>query len=253
MKSLVFFSGGVSSYCAAKRAVSKFGVDNVRLLFTDTMIEDEDLHRFLSDAQRVLGSELVKIADGRTPWQVFADKKFVANSRVSICSVELKVKPAEKYVKENCTPDTVLVFGIDEFEKHRCAAIEKNWSPYKCWFPLIESTTGYEERERELLSDGLKRPRLYDMGFAHNNCGGFCVKAGQAHFANLYRTMPERYMHHADEEKKAIESGINHQGIIRYSVRGDTKYMTLHEYKHHIENNLFDEFDTRGCGCFSEN
>lgn len=149
MKALVFFSGGVSSYCAAKRAVSKYGVDNVRLLFTDTMIEDEDLHRFLSDAQKVLRSELIKIADGRTPWQVFADKKFVANSRVSICSVELKVKPAEKYVKENCTPDTVLVFGIDEFEKHRRAAIEKNWAPYKCWFPLVESTTGYEERERE--------------------------------------------------------------------------------------------------------
>lgn len=252
MKAVAFFSGGVSSYLAAKRACQKYGHENVTLLFTDTLIEDEDLHRFMNDAQTVLKADLVKIADGRDPWQLFDDKRFVANSRVSICSIELKVKPAQKWVKENCAPDAILVFGIDEFETHRTPAIVKNWSPYKCEFPLIENPTSYRERERELESDGLKKPRIYEMGFAHNNCGGFCVKAGQQHFANLYRTMPERYAYHARKERAAIESGINHQRIIRSMSDGVTRYIPLDEYAKTIESGLFDEFDTRGCGCFSE-
>lgn len=32
---------------------------------------------------------------------------------------------------------------------------------------------------------GIKPPRLYSMGFAHNNCGGFCVKAGKGHFFEI--------------------------------------------------------------------
>lgn len=252
MKAVAFFSGGVSSYLAAKRACQKYGAENVTLLFTDTLIEDEDLHRFLDDSQKFLGAKLIKISDGRSPWQVFTDKRFVANARVSICSIELKVKPAQKWVDENCTENTVLVFGIDEFEAHRVGPIVKNWVPYKCWFPLVELPTSYRERERELSDDGLKRPRLYDLGFAHNNCGGFCVKAGQSHFANLYRTMPERYAYHAKKEREAIESGINHSGIIRAMKDGQTKYIPLDEYAKTIESGLFDEYDTRGCGCFSE-
>lgn len=147
-QAVAFFSGGVSSYLAAKRAVQKYGAGNTILLFTDTMIEDEDLHRFLDEAAGKLGAKLVKIADGRDPWQVFADKKFVANSRVSICSVELKVKPAQQWAKQNCNESTVLVFGIDEFEAHRVGPIAKNWAPHECWFPLVEKPTSYRERER---------------------------------------------------------------------------------------------------------
>lgn len=251
-QAVAFFSGGVSSYLAAKRAVQKYGADNTVLLFTDTMIEDEDLHRFLGEAAGKLGAMLVKIADGRDPWKVFQDKRYVGNTRASVCSIELKVKPAQKWVKEHCTENTVLVFGIDEFEAHRVGPIAKNWSPHECWFPLVENPTSYRERERELADDGLKRPRLYDMGFAHNNCGGFCVKAGQSHFATLYRTIPERYAHHAKKEREAIDSGINHSGIIRVMTDGVTKYLPLDEYAKTIESGLFDEFDTRGCGCFSE-
>lgn len=30
-----------------------------------------------------------------------------------------------------------------------------------------------------LKADGIEPPRLYAMGFAHNNCGGFCCRAGR--------------------------------------------------------------------------
>ena len=52
---VVMFSGGVASWMAARRIVDEGG-DPV-LLFTDTLIEDPDLYRFLDDAATDLGVE----------------------------------------------------------------------------------------------------------------------------------------------------------------------------------------------------
>ena len=45
----------------------------------------------------------------------------------------------------------------------------------------------------EAQSAGLVVPRLYRLGFAHNNCGGECVKGGQAQWIRLLRIFPDRY------------------------------------------------------------
>lgn len=70
------FSGGACSYCTAKRVIENVGKENVVLLFTDTKIEDEDLYRFINEAAEKLGAELIKIADGRTPFEVYRDSRF---------------------------------------------------------------------------------------------------------------------------------------------------------------------------------
>ena len=59
-------------------------------------------------------------------------------------------------------------------------------------------------KEKE-AGEGLQLPRLYSMGFAHNNCGGFRIKAGRASFANLLRRMPERYARHEQQEWETRE------------------------------------------------
>jgi 3'-phosphoadenosine 5'-phosphosulfate sulfotransferase (PAPS reductase)/FAD synthetase len=116
----VFFSGGVMSWAAAKRAVAKYGADNTTLLFTDTLIEDADLYRFLDEAAANVGAPLVKIAEGRDPWQVFNDVKLIGNTRADPCSKILKREIGLKWLRDNCDPEnTVLVFGIHFEEQHR--------------------------------------------------------------------------------------------------------------------------------------
>ena len=44
-----------------------------------------------------------------------------------------------------------------------------------------------------LRASGIAVPQLYELGLPHNNCGGGCVKAGQAHFAHLLRVHPCRF------------------------------------------------------------
>jgi len=71
---VVMFSGGIGSWAAAKRVAAVHGTAGLILLFTDTLIEDADLYRFLADAAVNVGGQLVRIAEGRTPWEVFRDR-----------------------------------------------------------------------------------------------------------------------------------------------------------------------------------
>ncbi len=67
MKRIVQMSGGIGSFAAATRIVEQYGTGDVLLLFADTLIEDEDLHRFLRDAVSYLNVPLVQVCDAAAP------------------------------------------------------------------------------------------------------------------------------------------------------------------------------------------
>jgi hypothetical protein len=259
MKHIVFYSGGIGSYFAAKRVIDKFGKDDVILLFTDTLIEDEDLYRFIDETSEKLGAKLVKISDGRTPWEVAKDVRYIPNSRIAQCSHFLKQKTAEKYIKENYKPDEcTLYLGIDWSEQHRVNAPTKNWAPYRLDFPMIEKPFLSKDEMLKILveNDGVKIPKLYELGFTHNNCGGFCFRAGVAHFKNLLDKMPDRYLEHEKNEQNLLEYlGRNDISILRRTRKGKKVNITLKELREELEENdsqltFDDQFDFGGCGCF---
>jgi hypothetical protein len=103
------FSGGIGSWAAAKRVAEQHGTDDLILLFSDTLIEDPDLYRFLKEAAANVGGQFLRIADGRDPWQVFHDVRMMGCTRADVCS-------------------------------------------------------------RVLKREGIEPPRLYGLGFKHNNC-----------------------------------------------------------------------------------
>lgn len=182
MRCVSMFSGGAGSWAATKRAVAKYGAENVTLLFADTLKEDADLYRFLPESAAEMGVELVTVADGRTPFQLFRDRRFLGNNRVPTCSKWLKIVPCEKWMKENRdSGDTTIVVGIDWSEIHRLSAIETNWSPFQVWAPMTEkpymSKTEVVSWMREC---GVTPPRGYSEGFPHNNClAQGCVRGGK--------------------------------------------------------------------------
>ena len=102
-----------------------------------------------------------------------------------------------------------------------------------------------------LKREGIAPPRLYAMGFAHNNCGGFCIKAGQGHFANLLRAMPERYAYHEGKEQE-LRALLGKDVSILTDRRGDGKKkpLTLKDLRLSIEGGAqIDAFEIGGCGC----
>jgi len=248
------FSGGVGSWGAAKRVVEMHGAASTTLLFTDTLIEDPDLHRFLDEAAANVGAPLVKIADGRTPWQVFRDRRMLGNSRIAPCSTELKQKPARAWMAENA-PDAVVVVGIDWTEMHRLEGARNGWQPWAVEAPLCEPPYVTKPDLLAMLDDaGIQRPALYREGFVHNNCGGGCVRAGSAQFAHLYRTRPMTFAQWEQGENDMRAFLAADVAILRDRRGGDTTPLTLTALRTKLETQptLFDAEDWGGCGCFME-
>lgn len=252
MKRVVMFSGGAGSWGAARRTADQYGTENLTLLFADTLIEDEDLYRYLDEAAEDIGAPLVHLKEGRDPWQVFHDERFLGNSRIDPCSKLLKRKLMRDWLDEHHDPGTTtVVLGFDWTEVHRLERAGGYWEPWAVEAPLCDRP--YQSKT-DLLGDlhdrGIEPPRLYGMGFEHNNCGGFCIKAGQAQFAQLLRTMPDRYRYHEGKEQELREYLGKDVTVLREWKEGG-RPLTLREFRERLELQpaLFDHDEWGACSC----
>lgn len=251
------FSGGVGSWAAAKKVAAEVGPHKLTLLFTDTRIEDPDLYRFLEEGAANIGAPLVRIADGRTPWEVFRDERMLGNSRIAPCSKILKQVPARRWMQENA-PDATVVLGIDWTEQHRLPGAIEGWKPWVVRAPLCEGPWQAWRTKAEMIADlakeGIRPPRLYEEGFPHNNCGGGCVRAGSAQFVHLLRSRPETFAawETGEEEMRAYLG--KDVAILRDRRGGSTRPLPLRELRAREMQRpgLFDGDDWGGCGCFLE-
>ena len=261
---VVMFSGGLGSWVTAKRVAERHGTADLVLVFADVggqhesphAGEDEDTYRFIAEAAANVGGNLVTLNEGRDVWQVFKDDRFLGNSRLANCSKFLKQQPARAWLDANCDPaDTVVYVGIDWTEMHRLPAIERNYLPYVAKAPLTEPPfLTKADMQGECLAAGIEVPRLYRAGFPHNNCGGFCVRAGQAQFELLLREHPDRYAYHEAKEQDLREHLDKDVSILRDRSGGTSTPLTLRRFRERIQvqPELFDDIDWGGCGCFVE-
>lgn len=247
----ISFSGGMGSAVSALVALEK-GLD-FNLIFANTLIEDEDLYRFNADVAKACGKEITVVTDGRTPWDVYIDKRWIGNTRTAHCSTELKTKPVRKWLNENANPDDPLVLGMDLFEMERIERAQKNWAPRPVVSLLAEYRVMRPDFEVILERHGIKRPRLYDQGYEHNNCGGFCCKAGLRQFERLYKNNPARFEYHEKEMERAMEEiGPTAKPFLRKMKNGKTNYITLAEFREGLDDGTVQppKFSESGCACF---
>lgn len=103
-----------------------------------------------------------------------------------------------------------------------------------------------------LAVEGIRPPRLYGLGFAHNNCGGGCVRAGVGHFTHLYRTLPDVYAEwEANEQGLRDFLGRDDIAILRDRTGGIAKPLTLVQLRRRLDAGYApDLFEIGGCGCF---
>lgn len=252
MRHVVNFSGGLCSWMAARRVAEKYGLDDLTLLFADTRMEDEDLYRFLDEASADIGVPVTRIADGRTPWDVFKDERFLGNSRIDPCSKLLKRKLLDSWHRANCPVDgTIVHVGLAWDEQHRLTRFAAAMAPWVVSAPLCDPPyLTKNEIMRVARERGLEPPLLNREGFPHNNCGGFCIKAGQAQFRLLLKRFPERYAFHEQKERELREYLGKDVSILRSRVSGDSGPLTLEAFRLRVEaSQPTDEFDWGGCGC----
>lgn len=268
MKHVVCYSGGIGSWMTAKIVSDRHGPENMVLLFADVkgnnesehLGEDPDNYRFIRETAAQFGSELVWLNEGRSIWQVFHDKRFLGNSRLASCSHELKQKPTRKWLTDNCDPDSTTVYvGISWDEIHRLPAIEKAYQGFgfTAKAPLCEPP--YLDKQQMLSAcraEGIEPPSSYARNYSHSNCGGFCVRAGQAQFRLLLQDNRERFLFHEQEEQNIRDYLDKDVSILTETINNEPIPLTLRSFRERQDSQPglfdFDQFDFGGCGCFVE-
>lgn len=269
-KHVVMWSSGITSWAVARQIVAMHGHDDTVLLFADTLVEDPDNYRFNREASAQLGMDLTVVCDGRTPQQVNIDTRWLSNARTAKCSELLKIKPSRAWLDDHCDPsDTVLYVGLDWTEPERVDVNRRLWTPWRVEFPL--TTPPYYTKDHWLAESrrlGIEPPEMYTLGFAHANCGGACVRGGQAQWAHLLdvrprnsRFDPQRFANafRSWEEHEKFMNGFLVRGddpvaIVRDRRGGETKPLplTVIRQRHESQPSLLDLDDWGGCGCFTE-
>lgn len=251
---LVNYSTGVASAEVAWRVVAEHGPENVVLLTADTKAEDEDNWRFGREVAGRLGCEWIITADGRTPMQVGRDHRCVPNNRMAVCSRVLKRELLDRYRNEHYDPaSTICYVGYDWTEDHRVEAARRLWAPWTVDCPLTRPPYLYKPQLLDLFrSRGIEPPRLYGYGFRHANCGGACVRGGQAQWSLLLQVNRGRYLEWESGENETRALLGKDVTILRDRSGGTARPVSLTEFRERLERqpSLFDDDEWGACGCF---
>lgn len=237
MKHVISVGGGVAStlllpiHALWVQQIPKSDVD---LVMAKLPNEDPDVWRLVETLEDRLGVEVKMLGSNRHPWEVFVERKFIGNTLVDPCSDELKRKVIRRYIKDTYAPgEATIHVGIGAYELDRELSIKKRWGEqgYEVAMPLIE----YPALDRTAQIDFCRSfagfvPRLYLMGFSHNNCGGACVKAGQKEWARLLWFLPDVYSWWEKNEND-WRSQFGDYTILRDRRGGTMKPMTLTDFR----------------------
>lgn len=252
-KHVVQFSTGAGSAEVAWRVVETHGAASVMLLTADTLVEDADNWRFAREVVAALGCEWVVLADGRTPMQVGRDRKVVPNNRMAVCSQILKRDLLRAHIDANYDPaETVIYLGFDWTEPERHQRSIEHWAPYKVVSPLLAPPyTSKPDLLDTFRARGIEPPALYSQGFHHANCGGACVRGGQAQWANLLRVNRTRYIEWETEEAMSRDLLGKDVSILRDRSKAATRPLTLTAFRERLDAqpSMFDDQDWGACGC----
>lgn len=194
------------------------------------------------------------LMNGNDPWSLFKENSCIGNNLRPICSHFLKQTLAYKYVTNNYKDCSIYV-GIDLTEKKRLNQIEHFWQPYKVHAPLMEDKN-YLPRYKiieKLNQLEIDVPELYELGFTHNNCGGFCVRTGQNNFYRLLKILPDVYKYHEEKEEELRKHLGKDVSIMMDRNNQETNPLTMRTFRLKVESGwrpLSLDYNDNGCGCF---
>lgn len=217
MKYVVSVSGGLGSYEALKRCLAAKGRDNTVAVFADVgrikkggetvSGEDDDLYRFLDDIERLLDFPITRIKSDKYTdiWDVFFKQRMLGSTLRDPCSRWMKRQVIRDWQVSNFGKINVMtVLGLGWQEAGRISEFKAVFGDL-CWFPMCEEPfITNEDIIADLLARGIAPSRSYALGFAHDNCGGFCVKMGLYQCFLLWQHRRARWMFAEEMEHKFL-------------------------------------------------
>lgn len=261
-KYVISLSGGLAS--AASAIIAHEEGLHYQMVFADTLIEHASLYRFIGELRNALQRDFVWLVDGRDPWDVFVGENYIGNSRTAHCSDTLKTQQVAAWMEANAFHSDPLVLGMYKDEEDRLERAQAKWGVQEVTSLLIEYKVTPGDADLLVKKYGLERPKLYQLGFPHNNCGGMCVRAGQGQFALLLETRREFYLEQEARNIWAVDSikasrvsrGLPVDdylgGFIRVTMGGKLHYLNMRQFRLGVESGeiIPARYEMGGCGCF---
>ena len=193
-----WISAGVSSFIAGylvKDTVDEF-------IYTHIDKQHPDSLRFIKDCEKVLGKKITILQSNyKSVDNVIKTFGFINGPYGAKCTEILKKRVRKEW--EYGKKDLTYVWGFDcsKRERARTERTLQSMPNFKHEFPLIERNLTKEDCHGLLKQLGIKRPKMYDLGYRNNNCIG-CVKGGMGYWNKIRIDFPEVFKQRAEEERK---------------------------------------------------
>lgn len=117
-----------------------------------------------------------------------------------------RVRKEWEYAHRDC--DITYVWGFDSSEKKRAERLVESMPEFEHEFPLIDKMLSKQDVHAILDNLGIKRPKMYDLGYSNNNCIG-CVKGGMGYWNKIRVDFPEVFERMAKLEREVGHSCLN--------------------------------------------
>ena len=200
-RTIAWFSSGAASAVMTKLALNE--IDDLMVVqcsLGDS--EDDDNKRFTKDCEEWFGRQITEISskEFRSIDDVFEKRKYHSGIAGAPCTSEMKVAPRLNFQ----LPTDLHLWGYtaDADDVRRFERMKSEYPEMNQRAPLIEKGITKEGCFAILDSVGIKRPRVYELGFPNGNCIG-CVKATSPNYWALVRHhFPDVFARRAEQSRR---------------------------------------------------
>ena len=187
--------------------------EKLELVFYDTGCDLPETYDYLNKIEIFLKKEIIRVQPEKTFEHLLTVNRVLPSHFRRWCTVELKVRPSQKYIEEKFKKEgkgvVNLYVGIRKDEEHRkgillLSDIEKEF--VKPQYPLIDNFICKNDVEKILVEQGIDYPSYYNYR-SRNGCY-FCFYQKPIDWLNLYEKHPDLFKK-ASEYEQFTRKGIN--------------------------------------------
>lgn len=200
IKTISWFSAGVSSAVATKLAIDKIDM----ILYNHIDDHHPDNMRFIEDCETWFNMPIITL---QSPYKNVNNallgaggKGYVNGPSGSPCTRFLKRRVRKEWeLLQGCK--LRYIWGLDKNETDRADKLKKSMPEQEHIFPLIEQNISKEDAHKTLQASSIKRPAMYNLGYQNNNCIG-CVKGGMGYWNKIRKDFPDVFKSRAEVERQ---------------------------------------------------
>jgi len=168
--------------------------EKTELVFCDTECELPELYDYLNKIEIFLNKKITYIKPPKSFEHLYDMYGHLPHPAKRWCTVELKTKPFQKYLKEktnNFEVITNLYIGIRKDEEHRTKSATSKYQNIKEQFPFVEYGINKSDVFKILEESGISLPKFYSWK-RRSGCY-FCFFQNLNDWLLLYEHYPDLY------------------------------------------------------------